>query len=216
MSDSTQAPDYSKDNPAPLPSVNAPRRTLRDALDWVAAFVAAAGEVASAEVLLMGRAEGFDAGLIWEAKEELGLALRWSEKRGVWTWSLPTAAPDQAEVPERIPGPSKAGAPEAPTDARAWADQFRQRLEREKAERAERFANRDPREEVPRPLLRQTMTIVPPWDNGSDATLEVIVLADGTHLDDVTAGRFDVAELDQAGWIMNSMKGLVCYMRVVG
>lgn len=77
-------------------------------------------------------------------------------------------------------------------------------------------AKRVPREEVPRPLLRQSMTIVPPWDNGSDATLEVIVLADGTHLDDVTAGRFDVPELGEAGWIRHSMKGLEVCVRVVG
>ena len=79
-----------------------------------------------------------------------------------------------------------------------------------------RVATRAPREEVPRPLLRQTMTIVPPWDNGSDATLEVIVLADGTHLDDVTANRFDVPGLEEAGWIVNSMKGLEVFFRVVG
>jgi hypothetical protein len=43
-----------------------------------------------------------------------------------------------------------------------------------------------PGDDVPRPLLRQSMTIVPPWDHGSDATLQVIVLADA----DDTANRF--------------------------
>lgn len=69
---------------------------------------------------------------------------------------------------------------------------------------------------VPRPLLRQTLTIVPPWDNGSDVTLQVIVLAEASHDDDVTARRKDVPELAEAGWSWHSMKALSVFTRVLG
>jgi hypothetical protein len=107
---------------------------------------------------------------------------------------------DQAEamVQERIPEPSKADEPEDPKPA------------------PRRGSIWGPGDDVPRPILRQTMTIVPPWDNGSDATLEVIVLAEPGSDDDVTANRFDVPELAEAGWITNHMKGLAVYLRVLG
>lgn len=51
----------------------------------------------------------------------------------------------------------------------------------------------------PLPLLRQVMTLCGPWDP-SPATVEVIALADGVHLDDVTATEEDLPELSAAGW----------------
>lgn len=75
------------------------------------------------------------------------------------------------------------------------------------------------RADRPRPLLRQALTITPPWDTNAGpplpATVELIVLADGVHLDDVTATEADVPELADAGWSGHSAGPLSFFVRFI-
>lgn len=65
--------------------------------------------------------------------------------------------------------------------------------------------------EVKRPFYRQATTIVPPWDPDSDMTVEILILPETIDVD-----RYDLAELQQAGWRQSTIKGLEVYIRLVG
>jgi hypothetical protein len=76
------------------------------------------------------------------------------------------------------------------------------------------------RDRGPQPLLRASLTLTAPWDTGwgepSPTTLEIIVLAESAHEDDVTARVADLPELNEGGWRGLSANGLDIHFRTIG
>ena len=67
----------------------------------------------------------------------------------------------------------------------------------------------------PRPLMRQSLTLVPPWDPTGAVSIQVIIFA-ALGTDGETATAADLPELAEAGWIGRSVDDLEVRVRVLG
>lgn len=70
-----------------------------------------------------------------------------------------------------------------------------------------------------RPILRQSMTLNPPFEDGDHmpVTIEVVILSPVNHGkgDQFQAGELDVPELQEAGWMNHTISDLTVAVRII-